>query len=445
MSGLLVVDVGSTFTKAALVTGVGGAAADVTARAETPTTSTHDVMTGVRTVAAALGTTFDVASAIGCSSAGGGLRLAIVGYERTVTAEAAYRVGLSAGAKVVHVAAGPLDPTLIASLVDDRPDIVLLVGGTDGGNAQVLLHNAAALARAGLPRRVPVVVAGNMEAQESAARILRAASVATIRADNVLPDIGIIAPESARAALRTAFLTHVIGGKGLSQDPAFTQVVRMATPDAVLDGVRVVAEVAGQDVLVVDIGGATTDIYSSVAVEQDAPRREVVADLRHARTVEADLGMRWSAGSVVEAAVRERLPMSPELPAYAASLAERPAYLPESPAEHALDVELARLAATIAVRRHARPPHPGAAARKLTDVGLVLGSGGVLRHHPAADADAVLRAIVTDRAGGWPIPRAPHLAVDTAYLLVVVGLLASEHPAAAARVARRLVRAARGR
>jgi uncharacterized protein (TIGR01319 family) len=438
VSGLLVVDIGSTFTKASLVEGV-----DVTARAETPTTIATDVMAGVRAVADTL-RTGDV-DIIGCSSAGGGLRLAIVGYERTVTAEAAYRVGLSAGAKVVHVAAGPLDQALTAALLDDRPDIVLLVGGTDGGNAEVLLHNAAALAQAGLPRRVPVVVAGNVAAQARAAGILAEASVATIRADNVLPDIGVIAPESARAALRAAFLTHVIGGKGLSRDPAFTQAVRMATPDAVLEGVRVVAEVAEQDVLVIDIGGATTDVYSSVAVEDGAPRSEVVADLRHSRTVEADLGMRWSAGTVVEAAARERLPVSPDLPAYAASLAERPAYLPETPAEHALDVELARLAATIAVRRHARPPHPGASARKLTDLGLVLGSGGVLRHHPAEDAETVLRAVTTDRAGGWPIPRAPHLAVDTAYLLVVIGLLAAEHPAAAARVAERLVRSARGR
>ena len=71
-----------------------------------------------------------------CSSAGGGLRLAVVGYERAVTAEAGYRVGLSAGAKVVHVATGRLDGTGVAALAASAPDVLLLVGGTDGGNAR---------------------------------------------------------------------------------------------------------------------------------------------------------------------------------------------------------------------------------------------------------------------------------------------------------------------
>ena len=82
-----------------------------------------------------------------CSSAGGGLRLAVVGYEALVTAEAGHRVGLSAGARVVHVAAGRLDRAGDRRRCGPpRPDVVLLVGGTDGGDAEVLLHNAARLA-----------------------------------------------------------------------------------------------------------------------------------------------------------------------------------------------------------------------------------------------------------------------------------------------------------
>jgi uncharacterized protein (TIGR01319 family) len=437
-----VVDVGSTFTKASLVDVASG---EVISRGETPTTSSTDVMHGVRSVTAGSA----AAPIIACSSAGGGLRLAIVGYERTVTAEAAYRVGLSAGAKVVHVAAGRLDKGGIAELRASSPDIVLLVGGTDGGNSEVLQHNAVRLAKEKLPRRVPVVVAGNSAVQDDICALLSGAGVATIRAANVLPDIGVIAPDSARAALREAFLTHVIGGKGLSRDPGFAEIVRMATPDAVLEGVRVLREVADQDVLVVDIGGATTDVYSSVHRYDDPTvRPEVVGQLRHARTVEADLGMRWNAASVIDAAARERLRVSDNLPRYAGSLASRPAYLPQSDAERDLDLELARLAATVAVRRHARAAHPGEAPRDLTEVGIVLGSGGVLRHHPAELTDGLLRSVVTDRAGGWPLPRLPLVGVDTAYLLVVVGLLAQEgercHGAARA-VAQRLVAELPGR
>ena len=161
---ILVVDVGSTYTKAALVqvsstagegSAPGAETGTVLGRGEAPTTLDTDVMDGVRWLATHLGDPQAVEDGriLACSSAGGGLRLAVLGYERTVTAEAGYRVGLSAGAKVVHVASGPLDGEGLTALSAARPDIVLLVGGTDGGNATVLLHNARALAGA----RGPVV------------------------------------------------------------------------------------------------------------------------------------------------------------------------------------------------------------------------------------------------------------------------------------------------
>ena len=141
---MLVVDVGSTFTKAALVDLTVGR---VSARGETPTTLDTDARGGGPPPAAGRADPppADAARTLACSSAGGGLRLAVVGYERTVTAEAGYRVGLSAGAKVVHVASGALGPDELAALAHARPDIVLLVGGTDGGNAEGLQHNGVAL------------------------------------------------------------------------------------------------------------------------------------------------------------------------------------------------------------------------------------------------------------------------------------------------------------
>ena len=431
---MLCVDIGSTFTKAALVDPISGR---LLARGETPTTIATDVMDGVRALAAELGAGPD-APLLACSSAGGGLRLAVVGYERTVTAEAGHRVGLSAGAKVVHVASGPLDAPALQALQDSHPDIVLLVGGTDGGNATVLQHNGARLAGSRLARTVPIVVAGNTDARDEVAATLAAAGRPRVLADNVLPEIGVVAPESARAAIRAAFLTHVIGGKGLSRDPDFARLVRAATPDAVLRGVEVLAATLEQDVLVVDIGGATTDVYSVVAPgEPSAERpRAVVAQLPHARTVEGDLGMRWNAAGVLEAADRERLPVSDPLRRYAARLPEDPAHLPADAAEAAAELELARLAALVAVRRHGRPPFPGEPPRNLVDVGLLLGSGGVLRYGGRPATELVLGALGTDYAGGWRVPRAPVVAVDTAYLLVVIGLLADGHPAAARHLAR---------
>ena len=249
-----------------------------------------------------------------CSSAGGGLRLAVVGYEQAVTAEAGRRVGLSAGAKVVHVACGPMDGHDVKVLRGSRPDVVLLVGGTNGGNATVLRHNASRLAKARLG--APVVVAGNEAAADEVMASLASTGRSAVAAANVLPRIGTLEPEGARSAIREVFLRHVIGGKGLSRGPRFASLVRAATPDAVLSGVEVLADGAPDhgvpalgDVLVVDVGGATTDVYSVITPHgEDATlRKEVVAPMWRARTVEGDLGMRWGATATVEAAVAERL------------------------------------------------------------------------------------------------------------------------------------------
>jgi uncharacterized protein (TIGR01319 family) len=439
---ILAVDFGSTFTKGALIADDG----TVVATGATPTTGTlgrGDVLDGYRTLRASLGVPAD-ASVRACSSAGGGLRLAVVGYEATVTAQAGHRVGLSAGAKVVHVAAGALTTDAAAAVRASRPDIVLLVGGTDGGNADVLLHNADRLARLAVgghgAHAVPVVVAGNVEARDEALARLATTARPTVAADNVLPQIGVIAPESARAAIRRAFLHHVIGGKGLSRDPAFAAMVQAATPDAVLRGVGVLAGLGGGDVMVVDVGGATTDVYSCLTPEgEDASlRKDVVAPLWHARTVEGDLGLRWNALHVLEAAADERLldpsasgpvgdgPGVDALRRWAEHAHEQPGLLPADATERALDLELARLAALVAVRRHARPAQPTESPRPLANVTTLVGSGGVLRHADASGRDHVLGAVLADHAGGWKVPREARARVDERYLLFAAGLLAAE-------------------
>jgi len=432
---VLCVDVGSTFTKAVLVD---PGSADVLGTASTPTTMGTDVLDGYRTLLDRLDVP-DGTLTLACSSAGGGLRLGVIGYERQVTAEAGHRVGLSAGAKVVHVSAGRLDGPGVAAVRAARPDILLLVGGTDGGNADVLLHNATRLARARLP--VPVVVAGNQAAREEVGAVLETTRRRHVLAGNVVPEIGVIAPDSARSAIRAAFLEHVIGGKGLSRDPLFTRIVRAPTPDAVLRGVEVLAEAQGVDALVVDIGGATTDVYSCLTPEgEDATlRKDVVGPLWHARTVEADLGMRWNAEGIIEAAGREGLATSDGLAEYAGSLAERPAHLPSGAAERRRDLELARLAAVVAVRRHGRPGQVGEAPRPLGNVGLVLGSGGVLRHNAVEDVHEVLEAVTSDHGGGWKVPRGARAGVDTAYLLFAVGLLAEQGDGLAGALAQQIV------
>ena len=426
-------DVGSTYTKVAVVDLANGR---LVATAEHPTTVDTDVLEGLDAAVAAASRDAGSAPAgvYACSSAGGGLRLAVVGYEQLVTAEAGQRVGLTAGARVVHVAAGPLDRLGLSALAAQAPDVVLLVGGTDGGDADVLRHNANVLARARLGvarRRVPVVLAGNVEVRDEVAAVLASRGTPVIPTANVLPRIGELNPQPAREAIREVFLRHVIGGKGLSRGPRFARLVRAATPDAVLTGVEVLADELGADLVVVDVGGATTDVYSVLSPDPDesAPAREVAGTLWRTRTVEGDLGVRWNAPGVVAAARAERLIDVVEdsrLTEAAARRADDPACLPLTDSDHSIDVQLARLAAVVALRRHARPGR-----RDLRRVRLLIGSGGVLRHASTAETSTLLGAALTDHAGGWPLPRAAATAVDRDYVLAPAGLLAAHHPRAA--------------
>jgi uncharacterized protein (TIGR01319 family) len=410
-ANFLCLDVGSTWTKAALIAPDGV----VLAVAQHPTTP-PEVLTGIAEVTARVhGADAEV---LACSSAGGGLRLAVVGQERLVSVEAGYRVALSAGAKVVHVSAGELDGAGLRALRAARPDVVLLTGGTDGGDTRVLLHNARRLAvnRTGCP----IVLAGNTAVRAETVHLLTGRTV--VVTDNVLPDVGELAPAPAQAAIRSVFLDHVIGGKGLSRGPRFRRLVRSVTPDAVLTGVGwLAALLAGrqQAVLVIDVGGATTDVYSSV-VESAEREQHAVALPPDRRTVEGDIGMRWSAHGVLTEALAERLLTDAEAAALAEPVRYRSEHVDAIPDDPAVDTTLAGLAAVIAARRHLRlidgrlGPH---------GAGLLILSGGVFRH-----ADDVRIAAVRARLAADPLlrPVLKHadIVVDWQYVLAPAGLLA---------------------
>ncbi len=414
----LCLDVGSTWTKAALVSADGA----VLATGQHPTTP-PEVLEGIAAVTAAVGG--EHAEMLACSSAGGGLRLAVVGQERLVSAEAAYRVALSAGAKVVHVASGELDGAAIRALRAARPDVLLLAGGTNGGDTKVLLHNAHRLA----VNRIacPVVLAGNAAVREEATTLLLGTRRTVVVTDNVLPDVGELAPGPARAAIRSVFLDHVIGGKGLSRGSRFRSLVRAVTPEAVLAGVGRLASTRTEDaVLVVDVGGATTDVYSAVSADT-GPEQHAVALPPDRRTVEGDIGMRWSAPGVVTEARAERLDAT-GLADAARFRAGHVDFVPTGAADAAVDARLAALAAVLALRRHLRLVEGRLGPR---GAGLLVLSGGVFRHATPGHLAAVTGTLTADPLLR-PVLRNAEIVVDTRYVLAPAGLLAAaghEHAA----------------
>ncbi len=445
MSVVALADFGSTYTKVRLVdTGEGR----LLSRAEAPTTIGTDLMEGYQ---AALGMAKRSASSpatieeqLAVSSAGGGLKVAAVGLVEDLTAAAARQAALNSGARVETVLAGVLEDRQLGELEAARPEIVLFAGGTDGGQAELVLENARRLGVRGIGGHV--VVACNAEVAEEAASLLRAGGGRVEVAANVMPKLGSLEVESAREAILRLFLEHVIGGKGLSASAEFQRMVKLPTPEAVLEATRLLG-----DVVVVDIGGATTDVHSNRSQGSESPGIEdpLLPPPLTLRTVEGDLGMRFGAAGVVAVDGRwidSEVGDGEESIRQAVLRRERdPEWLPDDEGELRFDALLAIGCATQALARHCGTmlltPGQGGAPRlvrsgpDLREARLVLGTGGVFAHRD--DGERILRAALERRRPRSLAPANPAIGVDSNYVLGAAGLLATVDREGADRLLRR--------
>jgi uncharacterized protein (TIGR01319 family) len=447
-------DFGSTYTKLSLVEPEEGR---LLARAEAPTSIGTDLMDGYAEALAAakasLGESVEIEHELAASSAGGGLRVAAVGLVADLTAAAARRAALNAGARVVAVLAGTLEDEQLDELRSARPEIVLFAGGTDGGQSELVLENARRLAGAGIGAYF--VVACNAQVAEEAAEFLRGAGAPAEVAANVMPKLGELEIESAREAILRVFLEHVIGGKGLSASRDFEQMVRMPTPEAVLEATRLLSRGTDSvpgigDVMVIDVGGATTDVHSSRVIEATTPGIEdpLLPPPSTLRTVEGDLGLRSGAGGALAADrrwIEEQAAIDEAAIRQGVSFRlEDSKWIPGGPEEAQLDRLLAVGCATHALWRHCGtmllsrgekgPPTLVRDGPDLREVQQVMGTGGVFAHRE--DGAEILRAALARRAPRSLAPHDPLCEVDSNYILAAAGILATHDAEAAARLLR---------
>lgn len=455
----LAIDFGSTYTK---LVAIDCDAEELIGVVQSPTTVAHDITVGLDRALALLESStgvkrHDIGERWAASSAAGGLRMVAVGLVPDLTAEAARRAALGAGAKVLRAFAYELSRRDLAELARINPDMILLAGGTDGGDRKTIIRNASALAA--LELNVPVVVAGNRAAQDEVEAILKGAGHEVSVVDNVLPELGRLNVDPARSAIRQIFMERITHAKGLDRAQAFVGRIVMPTPMAVLEGARLLADgAAGEsglgELVVVDVGGATTDVHS-IAVGRPSVPGMVPRGLPEPyakRTVEGDVGIRINAPAILETAGADRVlaalasTSSPEeIAARVRQLSENPDRVPVDAWEHDLDAALARLAVEIGVGRHAgrfetvytpvgevRILH----GKDLSSLGTVIGTGGIFAY--GRSAGQVLEGTRFDPGDPTSLrPRDPVLLVDSRYLLFALGLLAPFAPAAALRIMKR--------
>jgi uncharacterized protein (TIGR01319 family) len=457
MTAALLIDFGSTWTKLRALDVESG---ELLGTAQGPSTVASDVNIGLRAALEALARSVrgglpSFAFRLASSSAAGGLRMVTVGLVRELTAEAARQAALGAGARLAASFAYRLTARDVVGIEALAPDIVLLTGGTDGGNRDAIVHNAQALAASAL--RCPVVVAGNRETTDEIVALLSATGRTAIAAANVLPALDTLDIEPARAAIRDVFMQRIVHAKGI--DRAEIDRVLMPTPAAVLEGARLLSDGAGGrdglgPLVVVDPGGATTDVHS-IGEGEATPGvvRHGLPEPHATRTVEGDLGMRHNASAIVAAVGVDALAAQAGVARDAAATAlmrfqADVEALPATEDEARLDDALVRAAVDIAVGRHAgtvetvytaHGPVQLQRGKDLSEIAWLIGTGGAIVH--ARDPAAILRVACAGARNPQQLrPRSPRLAVDADYLLYAAGLLAQVDAMAAFACARRHLR-----
>src|SRR5581483_2037476 len=229
------IDFGSTFTKGALLDLAG---AELVGAAYEPSTVGTDVRVGLRAVlrrleAAAKRSLKDLPTYV-CSSAAGGLRIAVIGLVPTLSLEAAQRAALGAGAKIIGAYGHKLPTSTVRAIEASRPDLVLLAGGIDGGDEDTILHNARALAKSSIT--APIIVAGNNAVSDDCCALLSSAGKSALQAPNILPEIDRIEIEQVHATIRELFVRHITRAKGIESTAEEVRLVSeiIPTPSAVL-------------------------------------------------------------------------------------------------------------------------------------------------------------------------------------------------------------------
>lgn len=453
MKAILLIDFGSTYTK---VTAVDLDKQSVLGTADSYTTIETDIGDGLANALSILEKQtgkLDFSERYACSSAAGGLKMVTSGLVPELTAEAAKQASLGAGAKVAHVFSFELTRWDLTKIAELKPDIILLTGGTDGGNKECILHNAEMLAT--LPPLCPVVIAGNRATADDCADLL--AGWETHICDNVMPRFNELKIEPAQHEIRQIFLNRIIQAKGLSKASELINGIMMPTPAAMLEAMQLLAKGTENneglgELIGVDLGGATTDVYS-LADGTPTTANTIMKGLREPfakRTVEGDIGMRYSVLGIVEAAGIEKIAALSGLdPAKAEEmvryLATHTDTLPTDEAWEKLDYALACAAVEAAVIRHAGVIEPvytplgiaySQSGKDLRPVRRVLFTGGALIH--AKNMPGIARHVLySDEKSESLRPQDAKFFLDKRYILASMGLLGQHYPDAALAIMKR--------
>jgi len=434
---VLVAEIGSTTTVVNAFCGLSGDSPTFLGQGVAPTSVlSGDVTIGLKAainnLEHNLGTSITWERMLATSSAAGGLRMTVHGLAYDMTARAAREAALGAGAIVKMVTSGELTDHHLEQIVAVNPNIVLLAGGVDYGERATAVANAERLVK--LPLQAPVVYAGNVACRDEIVQIFSKADRRIIAVDNVYPRIDELNIEPTRTAIQQVFEEHIVHAPGMERIRDMVQGSIMPTPGAVMQAAQSLYRSIG-DLVVVDVGGATTDVHSVTSGSEEMARLMVSPEPLAKRTVEGDLGVFVNVhnlAALLRPGEAERAGVNIET-----ALNSWPP-IPKT-TEHLTALHLfASKAVEVALDRHVgRLKHlygPGgrmtiAQGKDLTQVKWVIGTGGPLTK--LASGQAILQASFRVTPKLELFPKNFEVLIDHNYNLGVLGVLSLEYEEAA--------------
>jgi uncharacterized protein (TIGR01319 family) len=440
---VLVAEIGSTTTLVNAFQDLGGGAV-FRGQGQAPTTVLQgDVRVGLEAAIDALCRakgipSIEYSEMIATSSAAGGLKMTVHGLVYDMTARAAKEAALGAGAIIHQITAGPLRRSDLERLREIKPNLIMLAGGVEHGERETALGNAEKILSLGLS--VPVIYAGNSDNHDEIRLIFKESAAPLYIVENVYPKIDDLNVEPARRVIQAAFEEHIVHAPGMEKVRDMVNGPIMPTPGAVMECAKLLYGEIG-DLIVLDVGGATTDLHSVTAGAEEIARISTAPEPLAKRTVEGDLGvfvnMKNVAALIGEEKLRAELGFPPE------EVTANYKAVPETENEVRYVERLTLEAALQAAERHAgRIRHlygPSgrvtvAEGKDLTQVRYIVGTGGALTRLPRRVE--IMRAIAKHNENGALLfpPETAEILVDGDYIMASLGALSKRYPEAALRL-----------
>ena len=440
---VLVAEIGSTTTVINAFDGICTDNPKFIGQGQAPTSVLEgDVNTGLKAAIDDLekklgDTQLEYSELLATSSAAGGLKMTVHGLVYDMTAKAAEEAALGAGAIIHMVTAGRLRRTDIEKIRSIRPNIILIAGGLDYGERDTALDNAEKISDA--LKGVPVIYAGNRENQDEIRELFKGEKDTLYIVDNVYPKVDLLNVEPCRRVIQQAFEKHIVHAPGMERVREMVNGPIIPTPGAVMEAARLLKENIG-DLMVIDVGGATTDVHSVTSDSDEIARILLAPEPEAKRTVEGDLGVYVNAHNVVDRIGAEKLSM--ELGIDAERILNEYKAIPSTPDQVKLVERLTLEAVLTAVQRHAGTVRRlyGETGRKsiaegkdLTQVKYIIGTGGALTRLP--NRVEIMRQIAISAKGTGLFPtREAEILVDNYYIMASLGVLSKRYPEAALKL-----------